>query len=99
LTELRRRRKYSEGEFLPDVHDFEAGSSDAWSSLDSRKVREALLQVDETYRAALELFYLNGLSYKEIGAALEIPIGTVMSKLSRGKAQLKSLLLKTLYPG
>ena len=53
---------------------------------------EALQKVDETYRIALSLFYMKGLSYKEIAHTLEIPIGTVMSRLSRGKAQLKSAL-------
>jgi RNA polymerase sigma-70 factor (ECF subfamily) len=43
----------------------------------------------EKYRVALEFFYLNNLSYREIVDALGIPIGTVMSRLSRGKAQLK----------
>ena len=46
---------------------------------------------------ALELFYLRDLSYREIGEALEIPIGTVMSRLSRGKAQLKSILSRSFY--
>jgi RNA polymerase sigma factor (sigma-70 family) len=63
-----------------------------WRPLDARSIREALLQVDEKYRVALELFYLNNLSYREIGDALGMPIGTVMSRLSRGKAQLQSIL-------
>jgi RNA polymerase sigma-70 factor, ECF subfamily len=97
LIEVRRRRKCSEVEFRPDVHDFRAGDPEAWRSLDAQKVREALLQVDEGYRVALELFYLRDLSYREIGEALEIPIGTVMSRLSRGKAQLKSSLSTSFY--
>ena len=97
LIEVRRRRKYSEVEFRPAVHDVRAGDPEAWRSLDAQKVRKALLQVDEAYRVALELFYLGDLSYREIGEALEIPIGTVMSKLSRGKAQLKSILSRSFY--
>jgi RNA polymerase sigma-70 factor (ECF subfamily) len=53
----------------------------------------ALTSVDEVFRAPLSLFYLEELSYQEIATVLEIPIGTVMSRLSRGKAQLRQLLL------
>ena len=92
LIKIRRCRKHPEVEFLPDVHDLPAVDPEPWISLDGRTVRRSLSQVDETYRTALELFYLSNLSYREIGEALEIPIGTVMSRLSRGKAQLKSIL-------
>jgi len=92
LIKVRHRRKHPEVEFLPDVHDLPTVDPDPWISLDASSVRAALLQVDETYRTALELFYLGNLSYREIGEALEIPIGTVMSRLSRGKGQLRSIL-------
>lgn len=62
------------------------------NQLDSSVVMEALTCVDEIYRAPLTLFYLEQLSYQEIAEALEIPIGTVMSRLSRGKQQLRQLL-------
>jgi RNA polymerase sigma factor (sigma-70 family) len=55
-------------------------------------VIDALDQIEPTYRTAVELFYLSELSYKEIAQTLDIPIGTVMSRLSRGKEQLKSIL-------
>jgi RNA polymerase sigma-70 factor (ECF subfamily) len=65
--------------------------------LDALTVRSALLQVDESYRTALQLFYVENSSYREIGKALDIPIGAVMSRLSRGKAQLKSILSRPFY--
>jgi len=62
-------------------------------ALDGRAVLHALQRVEEPFRAALTLFYLEQFSYQEIADVLEIPIGTVMSRLSRGKAQLRQRLL------
>ena len=95
--EVRHRANHPEVEFLPDVHGLQTEDPGQWSSLDALTVRRALLQVEESYRTALELFYVKNLSYREIGKALQIPIGTVMSRLSRGKVKLKSVLLRYIY--
>jgi RNA polymerase sigma factor (sigma-70 family) len=65
---------------------------DALRALDAKAVVDALAAVEPTYRTAVELFYLSELSYKEIAETLDVPIGTVMSRLSRGKEQLKVIL-------
>ena len=65
---------------------------DAGHRLDAGLVLDGLDQLDETYRVPLALFYLGDHSYKEIAAVLDVPIGTVMSRLSRGKSLLRKEL-------
>ncbi|HEY4414966.1 MAG TPA: RNA polymerase sigma factor [Verrucomicrobiae bacterium] len=60
--------------------------------LDGASVMSALQRLDETYRAPLALFYLEDHSYREIAEILEIPIGTVMSRLARGKQLLRQTI-------
>jgi RNA polymerase sigma-70 factor (ECF subfamily) len=59
---------------------------------DSRDVLAALQSIEERYRVPLALFYMEDLSYQEIAALIEIPIGTVMSRISRGKDALRQIL-------
>jgi RNA polymerase sigma-70 factor (ECF subfamily) len=63
------------------------------SNLDSDAVVRVLLDLEEIYRAPLSLFYLQEHSYKEIAEILNLPVGTVMSRLSRGKARLRERLV------
>ncbi|GHB91472.1 RNA polymerase sigma factor [Cerasicoccus arenae] len=81
----------------PEIIEAEAPPVDPGivTKLDGRSAVEALEKVEESYREPLILFYLKDLSYKEIAEALSIPIGTVMSRLSRGKIQLKKALLSS----
>ena len=62
--------------------------------MDGRLAMELLGRVDEQFRAPVALFYLEDCSYLEIADILEIPLGTVKSRIARGLAQLRRLLLK-----
>ena len=62
------------------------------NQLDGDVVVHALLNLEEIYRAPLSLFYLHENSYNEIAGILDLPLGTVMSRISRGKAQLRKQL-------
>jgi RNA polymerase sigma-70 factor (ECF subfamily) len=61
--------------------------------VDSSLVLSALAKVDELFQPAVALFYLEDCSYKDIAAILEVPVGTVKSRLARGLAQLREILL------
>ena len=62
------------------------------NQLDSEQLFEALKQLDEIYRSTVTLFYLEDYSYNEIAEILEIPLGTVKSRLTRGLQRLYTLL-------
>jgi RNA polymerase sigma-70 factor (ECF subfamily) len=63
-------------------------------SVESRMLREALEELPVNFREILVLRELEGMSYKDIADVMGVPIGTVMSGLARGRAQLRERLLR-----
>ena len=100
------RKKQREPQTVPDedIEDWylynrlarEAPDSSAEAvvleSMPDEDVRGALEGLAEQYRAAVLLADVEGFSYKEIAEILEIPIGTVMSRLHRGRKALEKAL-------
>ncbi|MCP4022097.1 MAG: sigma-70 family RNA polymerase sigma factor [Desulfobacteraceae bacterium] len=60
----------------------------------SKAIHTAIDKLPGKYKEVLLLYYMNDQLYKEIASALDIPIGTVMSRLTRGREHLKTILLK-----
>ena len=58
------------------------------------EVKQAVEELPETFRMAVLLADVEGFSYKEIAEILDIPIGTVMSRLHRGRKALEKLLFE-----
>jgi RNA polymerase sigma-70 factor (ECF subfamily) len=67
---------------------------DLVARLDAQGVVALLGQVDPQFQAAVALFYLEDYSYQEIATILEVPLGTVKSRIARGLAQLRELVLR-----
>ena len=61
-------------------------------SCDREQVRQALEQLPLEFREAVILREMEGLSYKEISTTTGVPLGTVMSRLSRGRDWLRRIL-------
>ncbi len=62
------------------------------NQLDTASVLQALAQLDKVYQAPVAMFYLEDCRYNDIARILNVPLGTVKSRISRGIAQLHKLL-------
>jgi RNA polymerase sigma-70 factor (ECF subfamily) len=103
-TEWRRRASPHEMLEFDDTMDdavfdgWSAGGADPQTLLirdeDTRRVHEALAQLPVEYREVLILRELEELGYREIAAVADLPIGTVMSRLARGRRKLAALLME-----
>ena len=66
--------------------------------IDPQELARALADLPEDFRTVIILYYQEQLSYREIAELLELPIGTVMSRLSRGKLALREKLSRLVEP-
>lgn len=68
------------------------GESDATAAVDLARVRQCIAGLPEDQRSVLLLVCVDGLSYREAADALDLPIGTVMSRLARARRRLHEML-------
>jgi len=64
--------------------------------MDEAHIQQILENMPEKYSSPILLFFMESLSYQEISEILEIPLGTVMSRLSRAKSVFKKEILRTI---
>ena len=93
LNIRKRAVRFPHFELSDSIEDLPTIAPEVVATIDATRVLECLGQIQEPFRAALNLFYLEDYSYKEIAAILTVPIGTVRSRISRGIAQLQRALL------
>jgi RNA polymerase sigma-70 factor (ECF subfamily) len=67
--------------------------------LDAGSLHVAIQSLPEEFRQPVVLYYFGELRYREIAEICECPIGTVMSRLARGKAMLRSILTDSSVDG
>ena len=103
ITHFRRKNVRPEGNMALDSHDIIetfASGDDLMKELtqkdDGRILREALTTLDAKYRDVIVLRYFEGKEYDEIADILEMPMGSVATRLYRAKDQLKHLLVSKL---
>jgi RNA polymerase sigma-70 factor (ECF subfamily) len=93
-----RRKKYTQSKYFQEADEFTFDNSVYTAPipehLTDTEVISALNKLPEHYRSVVLLADVHEFDYKEVAAILEIPIGTVMSRLSRARGQLKRSLAK-----
>lgn len=77
---------------LDQIADPPVEVSDVSPEIEPARLQDALNELPEGFRTPLILFYFGDCSYREIAEQLDLPIGTVMSRLARGKAYLRQRL-------
>jgi len=94
LSYSRRNTKFPEQDIADLDYQLFEDQKDSGRVLDGQRAIALLNALDETYRAPLSLFFMQQHSYKEIAEILDIPMGTVMSRIARGKKQLRDRMEK-----
>ncbi len=67
-------------------------NAEAVPEVEPQRLQEALNEMPEGFRTPLILYYFEEFSYRDIAEQMELPMGTVMSRLARAKAQLRQRL-------
>ncbi|MBS3650669.1 RNA polymerase sigma factor [Pseudaminobacter sp. 19-2017] len=93
LDQMRREKRRGEGAMLPlESHDAMSVPSEQAEDAASREVLQALQSISPERRSAILMVAVEGFSYAEASAVLGIPAGTLMSRIARGREDLRAIL-------
>lgn len=98
LNEIKRRKRFSSmfsQKGNNEIHEVEIPDQDNEQNKDAKElVNRALLNIEPKFRIIVTMRMLQGYSTKETAEILDLPIGTVLSRLSRAQVQLRTILDK-----
>jgi RNA polymerase sigma-70 factor (ECF subfamily) len=78
---------------LADLSDLPEPSADPLPQVDPERLQRALNALPESFRTPVILYYFEDFSYRDIAEQMQVPLGTVMSRLARAKAYLREQLI------
>jgi RNA polymerase sigma-70 factor (ECF subfamily) len=79
---------------LDSVGDVAEPLPPALPAIDPERLQQALDELPEAFRTPIILYYFEGFGYRDIAEQMDLPMGTVMSRLARAKAHLRARLLE-----
>ena len=98
LRKLKRRKTYSVSDLSRYDHEFVIKSPDGSAEIDAesitieKSIQHALNQLPKDFKTIIILRDIQELSYEDISKIVDVPIGTVKSRINRGRLKLQKLL-------